>query len=259
MTGPLTEEQVAYFHEHGYLAVPDLLDPADVLALVPVYDRLFTEQAGRDTGDQFDLAGADEEGKTAALPQILNPSKHAPEIAESPVRATIVAAAEQLLGGPVSAGDHAILKPARHGAPTPWHQDEAYWPPDLEHCGLSAWIPLQPATEANGCLSFVPGSHRWDVREHRSIGGDPRVHGLEMPGFGGEGAVACPLPVGGATFHLPRTAHYAPPNHTDEPRRAYIVGCSRPGKPLPADAVPERPWQKAWATARQERAKTTGK
>ena len=36
-------------------------------------------------------------------------------------------------------------------------------------------------------------------------------------------AVACPLHVGGLTIHTPLTVHYAGPNLTSEPRRAWII------------------------------------
>lgn len=47
------------------------------------YDKIFQQRAGRDEGNQFDLAGSDEEGKEAALPQDLNPGKYAPELKKS--------------------------------------------------------------------------------------------------------------------------------------------------------------------------------
>jgi len=139
------------------------------------------------------------------------------------------------------------------GAPTPWHQDEAYWDPGLEYHSISVWMPLQEATLENGCMQFVPGSHKLPVAPHRSIGNDPRVHGLEIASdVDVSGAVACPLPPGGATFHLSSTLHYAGPNTTDTPRRAYILGFNTPPKPRP---VPRNFWwQREKRTARQERA-----
>lgn len=250
----LSGEQVAFFHENGFLAIDRPIADAEELAwLRVVYDRLFAERAGRSEGNQFDLAGADEEGREAALPQILDPARYAPELNEGRFLVAANAIVRQLLGAEASVGiAHAIYKPAGSGAATPWHQDEAYWDPSREYTAVSVWMPLQEATVDNGCLWFLPGSHRWDVRTHQSIGGDVRVHGLEMAEVPTDGAVACPLPPGGVTIHLNRTAHYAGPNVSGIPRRALIMMGGLPDRPYAGDR--SFPWNEAKRTAREERA-----
>lgn len=154
-TVALTEGQIDFYHQQGYLALDAVTTPEEVEWLRDVYDRLFESRAGRASGDQFDLGGADEEGKPARLPQILNPSKYAPELKQGLFRTNALAVARQLLGPEAeAAGEHAIFKPARTGAETPWHQDEAYWDPNLDYTSLSIWIPLQPATLENGCMQL---------------------------------------------------------------------------------------------------------
>ena len=251
----ISPAQIEFFHKNGYLAIEKITTPEEVEFVRGVYDRLFAARAGRDEGNQFDLAGTDEEGKEAALPQILNPVKYAPELRDTLLRANARAIARQLLGdGIVDMGEHAILKPARHGAPTPWHQDEAYWNADLDYCSLSAWIPLQEATLANGCMQFVPGTHQWPVKPHHTINNDPRIHGLEIDEFPADTQIAiCPLPPGGATFHLSRTMHYTAPNLSAQPRRAYILGFGIP--PKPRTQPRDFPWNTQKRTAREERAR----
>jgi len=258
-TVTLTEEQIAFYHENGFLAIDAITTPEEVERLRGVYDRLFEQKAGRAEGNQFDLAGTDEEGKPAALPQILGPRKYAPELAETLYEANARAISEQLLGpGITFTGDHAIFKPAGVGAPTPWHQDEAYWDPNLDYHSLSVWMPLQEATLENGCMVFLPGSHKREITPHQSIGGDTRVHGLEMLDAVDEAkAVACPLPAGGATFHDARTMHFTGANRSQIPRRAYIIGFGRPATPR-AEAR-RFPWNEAKRTARDERSRAAGK
>ena len=177
----LTDAQIHFYRENGFLAIDAITTPEEVARLRGVYDRLFEQRAGREEGNQFDLSGADEEGKVAALPQILQPRKYAPELASTLYEVNARAISEQLLGGEVLfAGDHAIFKPAGIGAPTPWHQDEAYWHAGTNYHSLSVWMPLQEATLENGCMMFIPGSQTQDVLPHQSIGGDTRIHGLEM-------------------------------------------------------------------------------
>lgn len=251
----LTDEQVAFFHREGYLSLPALAPAEEIAKIRAIYDDLFARRAGRERGDQFDLAGTDEEGKEASLPQILGPSNYAPELKETQAWANAKYLMERLLGGPLaSQGDHAILKPAGHGAPTPWHQDEAYWDPAIEHASLSVWMPLQDTDERMGCLQFVPRSHEGEIFRHRPIGNDPRVHGLELDEeVDLTKAVSCPLPAGGCTVHSQRTLHYAPGNISEEPRRAWILMGSLAGKPR--EAPLSKPWLQSRQTAREERAK----
>ena len=90
-------------------------------------------------------------------------------------------------------------------------------------------------------MQFIPGSHKGEVRWHRHIDNDPTVHGLVTDDVDTSQAVACPIPVGGATFHTCRTMHYAGPNKTDHPRRAYILVLGAPA--LKRDKPADRPGQ----------------
>src|SRR5690242_18418181 len=86
MSSTLTSAQIAFFHREGYLALDKFVEEDEIVWMREIYDRLFRDRAGRDAGDQFDLAGTDEEGKEAALPQILNPAKYAPELKQGRFR-----------------------------------------------------------------------------------------------------------------------------------------------------------------------------
>lgn len=253
----LTQDQIDFYHREGYLVLDAITTQEEVEWLRGIYDRLFEARAGREAGDQFDLGGTDEEGKEAALPQILNPSKYAPELRQGLFRANALTVAQQLLGPEAEPrGEHAIFKPARTGAETPWHQDEAYWDPNLNYESLSIWIPLQEATLENGCMQFVPGSHKEEVLSHHTINFDPRIHGLEVDAADTSRAVACPIPAGGATIHHNRILHYAGPNHSDIPRRAYILvfGLS----PTESSESRDFYWNTQKETPREERAAQAG-
>lgn len=250
----LSFDQVRRFHNSGFLAVCEpVLGDSELRGLRGLYDRMFAERAGRADGNQFDLAGTDEEGKPALLSQILHPQRYFPEL-HGPYVETIDGIARQLLGDDVKTEIfHAILKPAGIGAPTPWHQDEAYWKPDRQYRSISIWIPLQEATEENGCIWFNDGSHEWEVLEHQSIGNDPRVHGLELVDTTGiRNPVMCPLPAGGCTIHRNRTAHYAGPNQTRVPRRALVLSATLPDRPYPRTR--RFPWNERKTPLRKQRA-----
>jgi len=50
-------------------------------------------------------------------------------------------------------------KPAKNGKATPWHQDAAYWP-IYPMAGCTVWIAIDDSLPENGCLCYIPGSHK---------------------------------------------------------------------------------------------------
>ena len=70
-----------------------------------------------------------------------------------------------------------FLKPSLTGSATPWHQDNGLWR-DGETEPFNFWIPLEPATRKNGCMQFIPGSHKTEIVEH--ILYSDSIHG-ELP------------------------------------------------------------------------------
>ena len=130
----LTEEQVAFFRDNGFLRIPRITTDEDVEWLGGIYDRLFGERAGEAQGEYFDLGGPRGHKGADVLPQVLGPERKAPELKETVYFRNARRLAAQLLGvgeAEVNGGGHMILKPARYGRETPWHQDEAYWSPEL--------------------------------------------------------------------------------------------------------------------------------
>lgn len=241
----LDDEQVASFETQGFLRMRRLTSAAEVLALQDIYDRLFEDTTRIAADDRVSLASATADG-AATLPQILNPDRYAPELRETDAFANARTLARELLGDDAGfMGMHAIRKPPRDGAETPWHQDEAYWDPAYDHPAVSIWVPLQAVDTTNGCMEFVPGSHRGDVRRHRLA--QPDADGLVLADPEAEpdlvGAVACPLRAGGATVHAARTLHHAGPNRTTEPRRALIMAFR--SAPVPRADGRTFPWQPA--------------
>jgi ectoine hydroxylase-related dioxygenase (phytanoyl-CoA dioxygenase family) len=253
MSVNLTADEILRFHEDGFLSVSGITSTQEVAWMLELYDRLFDRRAGWDAGDFFDFAGIDSPGSTAALPQLLNPSRYEPALKKTLFHANAHAVARQLLGPAAElVFEHAMMKPARNGGETPWHQDEAFYPKYTDYQSITIWMPLQPVDARNGCMELIPGSHRNRLLNHRSINDDPRIHGLEAEGADASLAVRCPLEAGGATVHHFRTLHHAGPNLSEGPRRAYALGFGvRSAKYLLRQ---EFPWNEQRATAREQRA-----
>lgn len=74
--------------------------------------------------------------------------------------------AELLLDGPVVPKNMQYFnKPAGIGKPTPPHQDGYYFM--LDPCeAVTMWFALDKADEENGCVRYIPGSHKEGMRPH---------------------------------------------------------------------------------------------
>jgi ectoine hydroxylase-related dioxygenase (phytanoyl-CoA dioxygenase family) len=121
--------------------------------------------------------------------------------------------------------DQALVKYPKDSKATVWHQDKVYWP--MQEAGaLSCWMALDDVTVANGCMSFLPGSHKLGPLDAVDLG-NATPEGILKLLPGGERGHAAPvsveMPAGSCTFHNGLTLHYAGPNLTDRPRRAMVT------------------------------------
>ena len=229
--------------------------PEEIAEIRLAYDRLFAERRGWDSGDLFDMVAQDGSGRDLALPQMLWPSRYEPFLQQTRLHSSALSIARQILGpNVVNMLEHAILKPPRQGAATPWHQDDAF-----SHQGtgfaeiISIWMPLQDVDADSGCMQYISGSNHLPLYPHRSPGNDPRIHGLEVvdpPDL--RDRVFVPVKAGSAVIHLSRTLHAAGINTSDEPRRAYILGYSVKSRRRSL-FVRDYPWNLEKRTAREAR------
>jgi len=215
------------FAERGYLVVPRLCEPAEVLEIRAALSGLFRDKIGHAEGAQFDMLGLDTDARAMRQPQIVNPGQFAPQLLATEYFRKVKSIAQRLLGPDATFSfDHSILKPARSGSATPWHQDEAHHTHHFfRYRQISFWLPLQPAPIESGCMRYIPGSHLGDVLPHRNLNDDPRIHAMECPTeqFDESQAITRPVSAGACILHDGRTLHAAMPNTSQEDRFAYII------------------------------------
>jgi ectoine hydroxylase-related dioxygenase (phytanoyl-CoA dioxygenase family) len=250
----LTTADVEAFETNGFVSIPRITTDEEVAWLRELYDWLFAGRAEAFRGGHFDLVRPyDSEGEDR-LPQLLTPEQRFTQLKQTTFWLNGRRLAAQLMRldeSQLRGWGHMIRKPALVGESLPWHQDEAYWDPKLICRALGCWLPLDDATVENGCMSYIPGSHRSDVLPHRHVGDDPRVHALFATPAKADlaRAVPAPVPAGGAVFHHSRTLHSSGPNRTDKARRAYANEWQL--APVKAQTAPLRPWidqgNAAWA------------
>lgn len=130
--------------------------------------------------------------------------------------------------------DQALFKEPG-GGPTPWHQDQYYWPVDTNQT-ITMWMPLTAINVEMGMLTFASGSHKNGVVFDYEISEESQEEFekyIKNQGFPITRAIL--MQAGDATFHYGCTIHNAPGNLSDQMREVmtiiYIADGARITKP----------------------------
>jgi ectoine hydroxylase-related dioxygenase (phytanoyl-CoA dioxygenase family) len=227
----LTDEQVKSFPRDGYLAGVQVLNDDQVETLLAELTglmdpsqpshQLFHEYHSNESANPdtilFHALGAWRTG----------PAFH--DVLWSPA---FLVAASQLLDGAVRFWhDQLFCKPAHHGGVVAWHQDYSYWTRTQPMQHLTCWIALDDSTVDNGCLYYVPGSHKWQLLPITGLAGDMNDIMTVLNDEQKEAFRPVPIDIkrGQCSFHHPLTVHGSYENRSDRPRRATLVNAFRDG------------------------------
>jgi phytanoyl-CoA hydroxylase len=227
----LTQKQIHFYHEQGYLGVENVLPNELVTELRRVTDE-FVEQSRAHTEhtDVFDL----EPGHSAADPRLRrlkNPIQQHPIYDQALRHPAILDIIEQLIGpGLRTNGNKLNMKSPGYGSAVEWHQDWAFYPHTNDDL-LAVGIAMDDMTLENGCLLVVPGSHRDPIYTHHQDGHFVGAVTVEIPGA--DQAVPIEVKAGGISIHHVRLLHASAPNRSQRPRRLLLFQyCSADSWPL---------------------------
>ena len=204
---PLSEAEVDRYHEDGYV-IPEYRLPEETLQDIRAdYDRLLARHPEfRDYCPmllRYDLS-------------FLNYARDS----------NILDMVAQVIGPDIILWNSSFFaKPAVNGKKTPWHQDGEYWPlRPLATC--TVWLAIDEATVENGCLKFMPGSHkRKELRPHRT-NKDPNFtlhQELLESEYDDEKAVPLELEAGQMSLHDVYLLHGSEANDSGKPRRGMTM------------------------------------
>jgi ectoine hydroxylase-related dioxygenase (phytanoyl-CoA dioxygenase family) len=144
---------------------------------------------------------------------------------------TILDAVEAILGPDLLVwGSTFFIKEPQTPSFVSWHQDLRYWGLDSD-AEVSAWLALSEVTAANGCMHFVPGSHKGELLPHKDSFADDNflTRGQEADiQIEDAATVSVPLAPGQASLHHGRLLHSSGPNHSDGPRIGLVVNYIAP-------------------------------
>ena len=227
----LSDEQVEFYREHGYLAGIRILTDEQIDALRQELAALVDPaHPGHELFYEFNA------NESADPDQILFHALGAwritPGLHDLLWHPAFVVAAAQLLDGPVRFWhDQIFYKPAHHGGVVIWHQDYSYWTRTTPVAHISCWIGLDDSRRENGCVHYVPRSHRWSLLPRKSFANemDTILEWLTPEQRAEFKPVAIELKAGECSFHHPFMVHGSYANRTARPRRAVVINAFRDG------------------------------
>jgi ectoine hydroxylase-related dioxygenase (phytanoyl-CoA dioxygenase family) len=227
----LSDEQVAFFHEHGYLAGVRILHDEQIDALRAELAAL-TDPAHPGHHLFYEFHSNESRDPATVVFHALGAWRIAAGCHDLLWHPAFTVPASQLLGGAVRFWhDQIFSKPARHGGVVAWHQDYSYWTRTVPQAHISCWIGLDDSTRENGCLHYVPGSHRWPLLPRTALADNMEavLDVLDAEQRKNFRPVAVELRAGEASFHHSMLLHGSYANRSPRPRRALVMNVFRDG------------------------------
>jgi len=220
----LDRDAIERYRRDGVIVVEGLLDDVTRQRMKQVLAELIERSRGVTTHDDiYDL----EPTHSATEPRvrrIKKPHLVHPVFAEF-MRSTALLDVLSALLGPSGVrlhGSKLNLKSPQYGSPVEWHQDWAFYPHTNDDV-LAVGVLLDDATEENGPLLVLPGSHLGPTFDHH--GPDGRFCGAMDPARDRlDFASAIPLiaPAGSCSFHHVRAVHGSAQNRSAQSRNLLL-------------------------------------
>src|SRR5256886_11147953 len=153
----LSEEQLEFFRENGYLKGVRILSDDQVEALRTELEQLMDPaHARRHLFHEYHSNESTDPNRVVF--HALGAWRVLPGFHDLLWNPAFLVPASQLLDGPVRFWhDQLFCKPARHGGVVAWHQGYSYWTRTTPLAHLTCWIGLDGLTPGKGCLQLRPG------------------------------------------------------------------------------------------------------
>lgn len=257
----LTDDQIAFFNENGYLVVPDVLtDKLDALKAeyAGLLDALCAEWGVEGAGFEDKLIRAYKAGHDWFQPLDISlpgdriaadtPFHIGPAVFDFMTAPALLDVVESLIGPEITSNpiQHVRIKPPApdlregevraHITATDWHQDRAVALEEADETDMvTAWVAVTDATVENGCLQVQPFHDRREMLPHC-----PKTQTAIADAFiDEEGAVPLPVKAGGVVLFHPLVPHSSLVNRTDGIRWSFDLRFNKTGQPTGRSHFPD--------------------
>lgn len=279
MPAVVTPEQVKFYHDNGYLVIENFFTPQEIALLKNDINNLLNNHQASLIEGHVKLMGTKPmfdsvqdatffyEKRSIDNGKLIDPLEKAVHKIAHGVQlhcdgAKKITFSDKMrevfkstsgFTNPVVMQGMFILKQPKIGEESPTHRDESYLITKPLGKVLGAWIAIDDSTEENGCLQFVPGSHKnvdsyplWvrDQEELEKQKSDPLKSAMKFVGEGNyeqfEGKfVKAPAKSGSLVLIHGLVVHKSNPNTSPNSRAAYTFHCFEKGNGVVWD---ERNW-----------------
>lgn len=226
----ISEDTIKEFRKKGHTLTRNLLNKEEA----EVYHAVIRNAAGKYNTEKRKMEDRDTYGK--AFLQIMNLWCNDDAVKKFVLSKRFAKVAADLLGvkNVRIYHDQALYKEPG-GGPTPWHQDQYYWPVDTTNT-VTMWMPLVDITVDMGMLTFASGSHvngsvfNYEISDESEEEFNKYVNDNKF-----EISRATTMNAGDATWHYGFTIHNAPGNNSNIMREVmtviYLADDARIAKP----------------------------
>lgn len=226
MKSNLSTSDIEAYQENGFVVIEDFLSPEELehwrqSVAKAMHERNGQKMPGKSiTVGQDDGINPDADYYNNVFDQMLNLWQTNENVKRLMLDERIGRMASELSG---AAGiriwhDQALVK-RPWANPTSWHLDTPFWS-FADRRALSIWVALDDATLENGCLFFIPGSHKITTFENPGIGKNMNAIFDFYPSLKRSRSTAVEMKAGSCSFHNGLTIHGAHANMTPGFRRA---------------------------------------
>jgi len=214
----LPVDEIADFQSNGHVLIKSVLSTEEVNAYRPV----IVNAADKYNTEKRPMKDRDTYGK--AFLQIMNLWRDDADTKKFVFAKRLAKIAADLMGveNVRLYHDQALFKEPG-GGPTPWHQDQYYWPIDT-YDTITMWMPLVDIDVEMGMLTFASGSFTGGPAFNIEISDESESAFNDLVKERGYPiSRAKTMKAGDATWHRGFTMHHANGNHSDKMREVMTI------------------------------------
>ncbi|MFD0716643.1 phytanoyl-CoA dioxygenase family protein [Paenibacillus sp. GCM10027626] len=208
-TAALSQEEVAYYKENGYLLHhKQLFSPEKMQTLTDIFEEQLALK-GNKLSDELDTPHFRDE---RLLDFLLSDE--------------VLDLVEPIIGPNIGLwSSHFICKDPHVGRSTPWHEDSAYWKGRLSSFDkiVTVWLAIDRSWKENGCMRVIPGTHNNGFSDYENVDARMNLFATQIKNVDESRAVYFELERGECSLHDSRIIHGATANTSPYRRCGYTM------------------------------------